>query len=227
MPSPRPIKRQFARSAGVPCARRGYQSNGTLTVRPSTRSTTSASSVTVTRWASAARNSLCEVLIPRPTELNCVVPHQRLHAPDLGPAKTAALRQPQRVEPEFRTVRFPLHMHVPWFDSVSGVEEQPIWPCPEDRRHRDDCMPMSRARGLAVSLTISLLNCVPRRTERLAASEHGRRGITGAAKVLCEWPVAIAGTHLEPGYADRKYAPDIARAAVGRLARSHPAPAAP
>src|SRR5258705_13733472 len=152
MPSPRPIRRQFARSSGVPCARRGYQSNGTLTVRPSTRSTTSASSVTVTCWANAARNSLCEVLIPRPTELNCVVPHQRLHAPDLGPAKTAALRQPHRVEPEFGTARFPLHMHVPWFVSVSGIEEQPIWPCPEDRRHRDDCMPKSWARGLAVSL---------------------------------------------------------------------------
>src|SRR5437899_12923611 len=111
MPSPRPIKRQFARSAGVPCTRRGYQSNGAVTVRPSTRSTTSASSVTVTRWASAARSSLCEVLIPRPAELDCVVPHKRLHASDLGSTKTAALHEPDRIEPELGAVRVPLHLH--------------------------------------------------------------------------------------------------------------------
>jgi hypothetical protein len=34
-----------ARSSGVPCARRGYHANGTLIVRPSMRSTTSASAV--------------------------------------------------------------------------------------------------------------------------------------------------------------------------------------
>src|SRR5216684_5599265 len=100
MPSPRPIKRQFARSAGVPCARRGYHDNGTLTVRPSTRSTTSVSSVRVTRWARAPRTSLGKVLIPGPPKLIGVVPHQRLHASDLGPAKTTALGQPHRIKPE-------------------------------------------------------------------------------------------------------------------------------
>jgi hypothetical protein len=68
MPSPRHIRRQFARSVGVPCARRGYQATGTLTVRPSTRSTTRVSSVTDTFCANAARNSLGEILIPRSPE---------------------------------------------------------------------------------------------------------------------------------------------------------------
>ena len=69
------MKRQRDRSAGVPYTRRGYQDNGTLTVRPSNRSTTKASSVTVTCCASGVRSSLGEVLIPRSTKLRCVLSH--------------------------------------------------------------------------------------------------------------------------------------------------------
>src|SRR6266540_108499 len=66
MPSPRPMRRHFERSAEVPWAKRGYQERGTLTVLPSTKSTTKASSVTETCCASATRSSLAEELIHAP-----------------------------------------------------------------------------------------------------------------------------------------------------------------
>src|SRR3972149_10649714 len=128
MPSPGRTRRRFARSAGVPCAKRGYQDRGTLTVRPSTRSTTKASSVTATCCASAARSSLGEVLIPRSTKVSRVLPHQCLQTSDLGPAKPAALRQPYRIEPELAPVRFPLDGYVARLLPVSGVEEEPVRP---------------------------------------------------------------------------------------------------
>jgi hypothetical protein len=155
-PSPRPIKRQFARSAGVPCARRGYQGKGTLTLRPSTRSTIKVSSVTVTCCAIADRKSLGEVLIPRSTKLYSVVSHHRLHPANLGPAKAAAPGQPYWIKPELGSVRISLHMHVPWFVSVSRVEKQPIGSAPEDRRHGDNCKPASPVRSPLVSLTLRI-----------------------------------------------------------------------
>ena len=69
------MKRQRDRSAGVPYTRRGYQDNGTLTVLPSSRSTTKASSVTVTCCAKGVRSSLGEVLIPGPTKLRWMLSH--------------------------------------------------------------------------------------------------------------------------------------------------------
>ena len=64
IPSPRPIRRQFARSAGLPLAKRGNQASGTLTLRPSTRSTRNASSVTSTFCAWTGLISVAEELIP-------------------------------------------------------------------------------------------------------------------------------------------------------------------
>ena len=44
----RAMRRQFARSAEVPCANRGNQASGTVIVRPSVSSATRASSLTLT-----------------------------------------------------------------------------------------------------------------------------------------------------------------------------------
>jgi len=48
IPYPAPATRQFARCTGVACSSRGYQTKGTVMVRPSKRSTLMASSVTRT-----------------------------------------------------------------------------------------------------------------------------------------------------------------------------------
>src|SRR6266496_966431 len=112
MPSPRPMRRHFDRSSALPWAKRGYQDSGTLTVRPSTKSTTSASSVTETCCASATRSSLGEELIPCSTKFDLVLPHQGLQPSDLYSAKPATLCQPHRIEPEFATVCFPFDMNM-------------------------------------------------------------------------------------------------------------------
>jgi hypothetical protein len=46
--APPPVTGNLLRSSGVPCHKRGYHASGTIIVRPSTRSTTNESSVTVT-----------------------------------------------------------------------------------------------------------------------------------------------------------------------------------
>jgi len=76
IPSPSPINRQLERSAVVPCAKRGYHDIGTVTVRPSARSTTRESSVTCTSSACADRGSVREVFIPLPEKEILVFFHQ-------------------------------------------------------------------------------------------------------------------------------------------------------
>src|SRR5205823_8247596 len=88
---------------------------------------------------------------------------------NLGPAKAAALGQPYWIKPELGSIRISFHMHVPWFVSVSGVEEQPIGSAPEDRRHGDDCKPASPVRRPIVSLTLAF-TC-----GRASAREPGRQ----------------------------------------------------
>ena len=53
IPIPSPMNRQFRRSSGVPCSRRGYQAMGIEIVRPSAKSTVNVSFVTVTSIAMA------------------------------------------------------------------------------------------------------------------------------------------------------------------------------
>src|SRR5207247_4840731 len=52
IPSPSLMRRDCARSEGLPCARRWYQASGTPIVRPSTSFTTNVSSVTGTPCSS-------------------------------------------------------------------------------------------------------------------------------------------------------------------------------
>jgi len=94
IPSPPPMRRQLARSGGVPCAKRGNQASGTVIVRPSARSTTRSSSPALTLWATACARSCSEVLIPCPRQQTCVFRHQPFDASDLRTAEAAAAFQP-------------------------------------------------------------------------------------------------------------------------------------
>ncbi len=100
IPSPLPIRRQFARSAGVPCANRGNQATGTVIVLPSAKSTSRASSLTLTLSASASLSSVPEVLIPRPQQKDCVLHHQPLNPCDFRAAKAPASFQADRLQPK-------------------------------------------------------------------------------------------------------------------------------
>ena len=74
IPSPPPMRRQCARSSGVPCASRGNQERGTVTVLPSTRSTIRASSLTCMLCAMASLNSVSEILMPSPQKAKPTAP---------------------------------------------------------------------------------------------------------------------------------------------------------
>src|SRR4029079_6705830 len=104
MPSPRPMRRQFARSPALPFANRGYQAMGTAIERPSTRSTERVSSVTMTRSARAGQWSIGEVLITRSQQGGLVLPHQTQDTPEFGPTKAAALIEPNGGDAAFRAL---------------------------------------------------------------------------------------------------------------------------
>jgi hypothetical protein len=64
IPSPPPISRNCCLSLIDARRRRGYHTNGTETLRPSTRSTTKASSVSCARTARNDDSSITKVVIP-------------------------------------------------------------------------------------------------------------------------------------------------------------------
>src|SRR5439155_8626389 len=79
MPKPPPAIRQFERCAGLAERRRGYQTSGTEMVRPSSRSTTSSSSVKRTSLTRSP-GLTSEVLIPRLQQLRLLLDQQSLNA---------------------------------------------------------------------------------------------------------------------------------------------------
>lgn len=163
MPTPRPIIRQFARSAEVPCNNRGYQASGTAKVRPSSNEITNSSSVTDTDLASAVcRVSLAEVAIPRLQEHRLVRLHQSRYAPQLCTSKTGVLMEADGTEPELRLVVIPRDVDVLRLATIARKEEKPIGPDPENCRH----LAKARARfPVPQRREISFGDCVSRRSK--------------------------------------------------------------
>jgi len=77
IPTPRPMRRQFARCLGVARRSRGNQANGAETRRPSTSVTISSSSVHLTSIASAT-GLLAKVLIPENDKLVAMLFNERV-----------------------------------------------------------------------------------------------------------------------------------------------------
>ncbi|GIV78802.1 MAG: hypothetical protein KatS3mg050_3196 [Litorilinea sp.] len=127
MPCPPPIRRHFFRSSAVPCSNRGYQTNGTTIVRPSSSATINSSSVTFTSWAFASRSSIAKVLIPLLQNHRLSLFHQLLNPPGFVGTKTAAVLQSYWVKPELGNFPFPFHMNMRWLISITGVEEETVW----------------------------------------------------------------------------------------------------
>lgn len=109
-PSPCPTRRQFFRSAGVPCCRRGYQARGTVSVRPSESSTTRLSSVTATDCAKTASASRTKVFIPTPPYFGNVFLDKPLNLVQLRAAKTGASFESYGIQPIFGFCLIPLNV---------------------------------------------------------------------------------------------------------------------
>src|SRR5437773_12230752 len=93
---PGPINSQRRRSLGRPSAKRGYQSIGTDTLRPSRNSTTSACPVTLTCLAAAASVAGLEVAMPCLQQLGLVLLHQRRNLVLFVRGKSKVVLQPAR-----------------------------------------------------------------------------------------------------------------------------------
>src|SRR5687768_4616060 len=117
MPSPPPISCQLARSAGVPWASRGYQAIGAEIVRPSERTTLSASSLAVAATAQGCGNSATEKATP------CL--QERLR-------ESPARDEPKRIEPELGDVVVTAHVDGR-LAGIRRIEEEPVRRQPEAR----------------------------------------------------------------------------------------------
>src|SRR5437870_4106372 len=112
MPTPRPIKRHRARSRLVPWRRRGYQTSGTASVRPSSSCTVSSSSVTLTSTARAPGTSSDEVGIPAPQQRFSVLLNQSLNPSNLSRLEATAALEANWVQPELGGVLISLDVDV-------------------------------------------------------------------------------------------------------------------
>ena len=135
-PSPRAIRRQRARSRVVPCLSRGYQDSGTVTVRPSVRSTTSATRVTRARSARGFSRLIVEVLIPTPQNRLAVMQHDPLQRANLVCRESMVRLQSYRVEPDLGRPPATFHVHMRWLSSISSIEEEANRSNSKNGRHR-------------------------------------------------------------------------------------------
>ena len=137
MPLPPPIRRQLSRSPAVPCRSRGYQEIGTVSVRPSARSTTIASRVTRTLSARGGATSLGKVCIPSPYYRRSIGKHKSVYPLKLDPTEAFALLKVNGLEPELGNSIVTLDMHMPRLGPISGVKEQPIRSRAQNGRHEE------------------------------------------------------------------------------------------
>jgi len=123
-PSPRAIRRQRERSRAVACLSRGYHDSGTVTVRPSVRSTTSATRVTRARRARGFSRRTVEVLIPAPQNRFAVMKHDALHRANLVRRESMVRLQSDRGEPELGRPPSTFDVHMRWLAPISSIEEE-------------------------------------------------------------------------------------------------------
>src|SRR2546428_12252137 len=114
---------------------RGYQARGTFSVRPSSRTTLSSSSVTLTSTARTLWRSLAKEAIPTPQQFLPIALHQLLDLPNLRRPEVPARLKTDRAQPELRRPVIALDMNVRRLAPVAGIEESAIGPRPQDCRH--------------------------------------------------------------------------------------------
>src|SRR5437867_3924995 len=102
MPSPRPISSQRPRASAVASRSRGNHSRGTVSERPSSRCTTSASGMNSIVRARASGALTIKDFMPPLQKPEHVIPRQLAHPPQLGRREPARVRQLKRRQPQLR-----------------------------------------------------------------------------------------------------------------------------
>ncbi|MDP1957718.1 MAG: hypothetical protein Q8J75_06040, partial [Rhodocyclaceae bacterium] len=70
--------------------------------------------------------SVCEKIIPSLHQQIAVFRDHRFHLDQLGPSKADAVLQPDRRQPELCGRHITLHMDMPGFVTVAGIEEKTV-----------------------------------------------------------------------------------------------------
>src|ERR1700736_5977282 len=125
MPIPPPIDSQFLRCRGVAARSRGNHTNGTETVRPSSRTTINESSEHETSTANASPLAT-EVGIPLLQKELSILVHELSNRRQFVTPKTTIRRQVSRIEPELRVTPGLRHMNVWRLAILQTVEEEPV-----------------------------------------------------------------------------------------------------
>ena len=99
---------------------------GTDRVLPSLNSTRNVSSETVTSETSGIRISTTEILFPRLHNLLAMLLDQPRDTEYLRWSKPATPLQSHRIQPEFRYISAPFHMHMYRLVRIVGVEVEPV-----------------------------------------------------------------------------------------------------
>jgi len=94
-------------------------------VRPSFKSTTSASSVTITFCTLA---SAVKVVIPTSQQCCSIILDHLLDATDFSSTKAPAVLQSNGVEPKLSFIGIPFNVDVWRLVTITGIKEKPVWP---------------------------------------------------------------------------------------------------
>lgn len=134
MPRPRPVRRKFRRCESVAWARRGYQSSGTVIVRPSLRTTVRSFLPTLTSFARWSFNS-GEVAMPTGKYCRPLLNYQCFDLIHVALRKALVPSKSYLwLEPKFGFAVMTLNMNLWRFSSLVRVEES-VRTKSEDARH--------------------------------------------------------------------------------------------
>jgi len=125
MPAPSPISCHLRLSRTVPFNKRGYQTSGAETERPSLRSIRSVVASTLT-LSMRSCDSIAKVFMPGFQEFRFVLFHDFLDREEFIRTEAATPIEDDWINPEFGCVLVTLDMDMRWFFTVVCIEEKPI-----------------------------------------------------------------------------------------------------
>ncbi len=182
IPYPAPMICQFSRCSGVASRSLGYQTRGTVMVRPSARSTLSVSSEKWTsRTASPGLGS--EGVIPRLQQCSPVLGNQPFNCPQLTWAEAEIPRQGHWLKPELG--RGLVSVDVDMRRLAKIMTHKVYWarPAEKNRRHLNSVTP-NPERKVNFTATGSKAEDIHRRSYLAASDDDLASALNGAAQLV-------------------------------------------
>src|ERR1039457_2812033 len=177
---PPPMSFHSARCFGVASRSLGNHASGTETIRPSFRTTLSASLVQDTSTAVASLLST-KVLMPLLQKETSVLNDQLPNLSKLVATKTAIVRQVHGLDPEFRVSPGMSHMYVWWLTTLHAEEEEPVTADLQQGGHA--LVYRNRKRGNSRPRRCLTFAFQPRRLTPGSAAEDCKRGLHSSQAV--------------------------------------------